>query len=53
MIKVTRTKDYGAQVELVGSNYDDAFAACLEHSKQGDGGVLVHPFDDPVVISGT
>lgn len=52
VIKVTRTKDYGANVELVGTNYDDAFAACLERSNSGTGEVLVHPFDDPTVIAG-
>lgn len=52
VIKVTRTKDYGAHVELTGTNYDDAFAACLERSNSGTGEVLVHPFDDPTVIAG-
>lgn len=52
VIKVTRTKDYGAHVELVGTNYDDAYAACLDRANSGTGEILVHPFDDPQVIAG-
>jgi len=51
VIKVTRTKDYGANVQLVGSSFDDAFEACMSHINQ-HGGTLVHPFDDVHVIAG-
>ena len=50
-IKVSRTQDYGADVKLIGNNYDDAFDACMEEVKR-TGGTLVHPFDDPMVIAG-
>ncbi len=51
VIKVTRTKSYGANVVLTGSSFDDAFDACLSHVTE-KGGTLVHPFDDVHVISG-
>ena len=51
VIKVTRTQDYGATVQLVGRDFDEAFSACLEHMKTQDA-TLVHPFDDPHIISG-
>ena len=51
VIKVTRTKEYGADVRLVGDNYDDCFDACMEEVERV-GGTLVHPFDDVAVISG-
>lgn len=51
VIKVTRTKDYGANVELVGSSYDEAYEACLAHLQE-HGGTLVHPFDDLDVMAG-
>jgi len=51
VIKVTRTKDYGATVQLVGNGFDDAFEACMNHINE-HGGTLVHPFDDVHVIAG-
>jgi threonine dehydratase len=51
VIKVTRTREYGASVRLVGSNFDEAFEACKEEVDR-TGGLLVHPFDDPAVIAG-
>jgi len=51
VIKVTRTQDYGATVKLVGRDFDEAFAACLEHMKTQDA-TLVHPFNDPLIIAG-
>jgi threonine dehydratase len=51
VIKVTRTKDYGATVKLVGSNFDEAYDACQDEIAK-TGATLVHPFDDPVVIAG-
>lgn len=51
IIKVTRTRSYGAKVVLHGANFDEAYAEALriqarEHS------VFVHPFNDPLVIAG-
>lgn len=51
VIKVTRTKFYGANVQMVGASFDDAYAACMEHL-DAHGGVLVHPFDDYSIIAG-
>jgi threonine dehydratase len=50
-IKVTRTKEYGATVKLIGDTYDDAFEACMEEVKRVNG-TLIHPFDDVHVIAG-
>lgn len=51
LVKVTRTRRYGAEVVLEGSNYDEAYA----HARQladGRGLGFVHPFDDRQVIAG-
>jgi threonine dehydratase len=50
-IKVSRTKDYGANVRLIGESYDDAYDACMEEVNLV-GGTLIHPFDDIHVIAG-
>ena len=51
LIKVTRTRKYGATVVLFGSNFDEAYAhALVLQSRQGS--VFVHPFDDALVIAG-
>ncbi|MGH8795194.1 MAG: threonine ammonia-lyase [Stackebrandtia sp.] len=49
--KVAATRDYGAQVELVGATIDDALAAAREYSER-TGAVFIHPFDHPHVIAG-
>lgn len=51
VIKVSRTQFYGAEVKLVGNNYDEAFEACLQAVKESNG-TLVHPFDDSAIIAG-
>jgi threonine dehydratase len=51
MNKVSATKDYGAEVVLTGSVYDDAYAAALE-SQSERGGVLIHAFNNADVING-
>ena len=52
-IKVNAVRSYGSGVEviLVGSNFDEAFAACMECARR-EGRTLIHPFDDPLVIAG-
>mmetsp|Transcript_104843 Transcript_104843/g.291997 ORF Transcript_104843/g.291997 Transcript_104843/m.291997 type:complete len:607 (-) Transcript_104843:46-1866(-) len=40
-----------SEVILTGNNYDEAHAATVECMK-AEGRVLVHPFDDPLVIAG-
>lgn len=51
VIKVSRTKEFGADVRIVGSNFDESFEACMEEVNRVKG-TLVHPFDDPLVIAG-
>lgn len=49
--KVEATKKYGAEVELVGSCYDDAYARAIELA-QDKKMTFVHPFDNEDVIIG-
>lgn len=51
LIKVNRTKSYGAEVVLYGDVYDDAYEyACQLAEKEGY--TFVHPFNDPDVATG-
>ncbi len=49
-VKVARTRSLGATVELFGHTFDESMARGLEIAEQG--AVLIHPFDDPLVIAG-
>jgi threonine dehydratase len=49
--KVFATRDYGAEVVLIGRNFDEACAAALK-AQQETGALFVHPFDDPLVMAG-
>lgn len=51
LIKVNRTKAYGADVVLHGDVYDDAFEKARELAEE-TGCTFVHPFDDDDVITG-
>lgn len=51
LIKVNRTKSYGAEVILFGDVYDDACAKALELAKE-EGYTFIHPFDDTAVATG-
>ena len=51
LIKVNRTKSYGAEVVLYGNVYDEACAHALELAKE-HGYTFIHPFDDEVVATG-
>ena len=51
IIKVTRTRSYGATVVLHGSNFDEAYAEALRIQAR-EHRVFVHPFDDPLVMAG-
>ena len=51
LIKVNRTKAYGAEVILHGDVYDDAFEKARELAQE-TGCTFVHPFDDDDVITG-
>ncbi len=50
-IKVEAVKSYGADVELAGDNYSEAFEYCQKRVKD-TGMTFIHPFDDPKVIAG-
>ncbi len=51
LVKVTATKEFGAEVVLHGANYDEA---CAEATRlcESEGMVFVHPFDDAAVMAG-
>ena len=51
LVKVTATREFGAEVVLHGANYDEA---CAEATRlcQSEGMVFLHPFDDAAVMAG-
>ena len=51
LIKVNRTKSYGAEVVLYGDVYDEACAKSYELAEE-HGYTFIHPFDDPAVATG-
>ena len=51
LIKVNRTKSYGAEVVLYGDVYDEACAHALELAEK-NGYTFIHPFDDLAVATG-
>lgn len=51
LIKVNRTKGYGAEVILHGDVYDDACAYALELAEE-KGYTFIHPFNDETVATG-
>ena len=51
LIKVNRTKSYGAQVVLHGNVYDEACEHAYRLAEE-HGYTFVHPFDDPAVATG-
>ena len=51
LIKVSRVRQYGAEVLLHGDDYDMAFAEARRLSQER-GLTLVHAFDDPWIIAG-
>lgn len=50
-IKINAVKSFGAIVELYGDNYSEAAERCTKRAKE-TGRTFVHPFDDPLVITG-
>jgi len=50
-IKVDAVRELGAEVVLAGDTYADAKARCDELAAE-TGLIVVHPFDDPLVIAG-
>ncbi len=51
LIKVNRTRSYGAEVVLQGDVYDEACEYALKLASE-KGFTFVHPFDDPTVATG-
>lgn len=51
LMKVNRTKSYGAEVVLYGSVYDEACEYALKLAKE-EGLTFIHPFDDYDVATG-
>ncbi|MGN1155168.1 MAG: threonine ammonia-lyase [Agathobacter sp.] len=51
LIKINRTKSYGAEVILYGDVYDEACAHALELAEK-EGYTFIHPFDDLAVATG-
>lgn len=51
LVKVTATRNFGAEVLLHGANYDEA---CEEATRICTAGnmTFIHPFDDPAVMAG-
>ena len=51
LVKVTATRDFGAEVLLHGASYDEAYAEALRLCAE-QGLTFIHPFDDPDVMAG-
>lgn len=51
LVKVTATRDFGAEVVLHGANYDEAFTEAMRLCAEQDL-TFIHPFDDPAVMAG-
>jgi threonine dehydratase len=51
VVKVERTRGFGAEVVLHGDSFDDAREQALRLAQE-QGLAFVHPFDDPLVIAG-
>ncbi len=51
MAKVDATRSYGAEVELTGHAIEESIAAARDYVER-TGHTFVHPFEDPLVISG-
>ncbi|HHL43561.1 MAG TPA: threonine ammonia-lyase, biosynthetic [Hellea balneolensis] len=50
-IKTEAVRAMGADIQLVGDGYDQAYEAALAYA-QKTGAVFIHPFDEPDVIAG-
>ncbi|HXX19194.1 MAG TPA: threonine ammonia-lyase [Candidatus Acidoferrum sp.] len=51
LVKVTATREYGAEVILAGANYDETCQEALRRCREGNL-TFIHPFDDEAVIAG-
>jgi threonine dehydratase len=51
IVKVSSTRQYGAEVVLHGTNFDEAYQGAQERCRE-QGSTFIHPFDDEHVIAG-
>jgi threonine dehydratase len=51
LVKVTATRNFGAEVLLHGANYDEACSEAMRLCEQ-QGLTFIHPFDDAAVMAG-
>jgi len=51
LVKVTRTRDFGAEVVLHGASYDEAFEEAWRR-REAEGLTFIHAFDDDAVMAG-
>ena len=51
MVKIENTRRHGAEVIVTGTTLEEAGAFALDHGK-AHGMILIHPYDDPLVIAG-
>jgi threonine dehydratase len=51
LVKVTRTKEYGAEVVLHGASYDEAYDEAARRCS-AEGLTFIHAFDDEAVMAG-
>ena len=49
--KIAATRDYGAEVRLVGASVDEALVAANEEARR-TGAALIHPFDHADIVAG-
>jgi threonine dehydratase len=50
-VKVTRLRDYGAEVVQAGSRYPDAYEAAAKHAAEA-GALFCHAYDQPEICAG-
>ncbi|HEY2747095.1 MAG TPA: threonine ammonia-lyase, partial [Polyangia bacterium] len=51
LVKVTRTREYGAEIVLHGASYDEAFDEAWRR-REAEGLTFIHAFDDDAVMAG-
>jgi threonine dehydratase len=51
MAKVDATRNYGAEVEMVGASFEEAVAAARRH-EEATGATFVHAYEDELVVAG-
>ena len=51
LVKVSATRNYGAEVILHGTHFDEAYQAAQQRCQEQNA-TFIHPFDDPQVIAG-